>query len=253
MENLTRNAALAALLTLVSSACTSTSPDHDGQEAESESEGDQPCPPEGCETEMPCRDDDNCPDDDPCRDYFCNGRNGFCRYLETDEDGDGYVRESCGGSDCDDRSEEECQGVSEIEPCGVEVHPGATEECDGFDNDCDGQEITEQPCGPTCGVRRCTDTGWNPCTGKGADEICDGLDNNCNGEVDDVALSYCDWVAMNTCLFGTVCYLGVIDYYCACPGTAEDGESCQASHDCLPDLFCYEKECRPLLSTERKP
>lgn len=252
MDTLTRNAALAAIFTLLWSACTTGNPGPGGEEAESEAEsesegeGDQPCPPEGCETKTPCRDDDNCPGDDPCRDYFCEGRDGFCRYLETDQDGDGYVRESCGGEDCDDRSAEECVTVDESEPCGDDVHPDAEEACDGFDSDCDRQEIVEQSCGPTCGTRQCTDTGWTACeggTGEGAEEVCDGMDNNCNGEVDDVSPSYCDPVNMDTCQFGTVCYLSEVTYYCACPGTAEDGESCQVSPDCLPGLFCYQKEC----------
>ncbi len=41
-----------------------------------------------------------------------------------DLDGDGYLDDECGGEDCDDDD--------------PDVNPGATEVCDGVDNDCDG-------------------------------------------------------------------------------------------------------------------
>jgi hypothetical protein len=53
-----------------------------------------------------------------------------------DEDGDGYLPTSAGGTDCDDTA--------------TTVHPGATEICDDRDNDCDG--------GPDEGVS----TTWYP-------------------------------------------------------------------------------------------
>ena len=53
--------------------------------------------------------------------FICNGANtGVCGCA--DNDGDGYDDSSCGGTDCDDGN-----------PL---INPGATEVCDGVDNDC---------------------------------------------------------------------------------------------------------------------
>jgi len=66
-----------------------------------------------CDTLTDCADVDDCSQDPAC--ITC-----------TDNDGDGYAIEggACGPIDCDD--------------IHADVNPGATEVCDGMDNDCDG-------------------------------------------------------------------------------------------------------------------
>ncbi|MBN94431.1 MAG: hypothetical protein CL928_10210 [Deltaproteobacteria bacterium] len=86
--------------------------------------------------------------------------------IDTDLDG------QCQDTDCDD-----------WDPL---VYPGATEVCDGFDNNCDGQ-VDE-------GYDLDND-GWATCDGDCDDqdwtlrpdaaEICDGIDNNCDGSSDE--------------------------------------------------------------------
>jgi len=111
-----------------------------------------------------------------------------------DSDGDTYT--ICGystldglftGVDCDDTN--------------ADIHPGATEVCDGIDQDCDslydedfdadGDEYT------TCGYNittgefigvDCNDSNANMFPGN--PEVCDGLDNDCNGDVDDGLPTY---------------------------------------------------------------
>ncbi len=112
---------------------------------------------------------------------------------QVDADGDGWWA----GSDCDDSN--------------GSIFPGATEVCDGVDNDCDGDtdeglsvtyytdadgdgfgldgtEITgtcDQPPGTATQGGDCDDA--DDTVFPGAPELCDGIDNDCNGETDDNA------------------------------------------------------------------
>jgi hypothetical protein len=104
----------------------------------------------------------------------------------TDNDGDGYGKNCDLGDDCNDND--------------AAINPGATEVCDGVDNNCNG-EIDEgcecingetRPCGTdegecVAGTQTCIDGAWGECEGSvgPSDEICDGLDNDCDGETDE--------------------------------------------------------------------
>ena len=121
-----------------------------------------------------------------------------------DLDGDGYLDQDCGGDDCNDGN--------------AAIRPGATEVCDGADNDCDGNvdeqnasgcttyyydgdsdgyglALTNQClCAPSgsfsaLAVGDCNDS--DASVHPYAAEICDGADNDCDGVSDEENASGC--------------------------------------------------------------
>ncbi|NNV57687.1 MopE-related protein, partial [Limnovirga soli] len=158
-------------------------------------------------------DADGTPDVDDCAPLDnSKWRNGN---FYTDADGDGYNRTDIYGNDI---KEEICYGATiptgyslttngpECNDNDASINPGATEVCDGIDNNCDGQVdegfplITYyfdvdgdgygsannpvqarcfQPQNTVINNLDCDDQ--NASVHPGAPELCDGLDNDCDG------------------------------------------------------------------------
>jgi len=114
----------------------------------------------------------------------CNGKIDESCITCTDYDKDGYFKQGgfCGPKDCNDYRSS--------------MHPGATELCNGRDDDCDGK--TDESCitctdydhdgffkqGGACGPKDCNDYSYS--VKPGATEKCNGKDDNCNNKIDEI-------------------------------------------------------------------
>ena len=215
----------------------------------------------------------------------CDPRTGVCHTGATDDDGDGYT---INNGDCDDGdpdvhpdAAEVCDGSDQncnwmidegfpdddgdgFDTCGVgvaaqadcndgdfRVFPGATELCDGVDQDCDGEIDDGFPDDDgdgfdTCGAGVAAQADCNdgaPNVFPGATELCDGVDQDCDGEIDD-GFPDDDGDGFDTCGVGVAaqadCNDGAPNVF---PGATElcDGvdEDCDGEiDDGVPDREC---------------
>jgi hypothetical protein len=172
-------------------------------------------------------------------DNNCNGTidEGVSIAYYVDNDGDGYGI----GPDinfCSDPGTGYTAQDGDCDDSNAQIHPGATEVCDGLDNNCDGSAdeglqftnffVDNDNDGYGAGVANsyCVDPGAgyaaqdgdcddnNVQIHPGAVEICDGLDNDCNGSTDE-GLQFTDYyLDGDNDGYGT----GASNSYCDDPG-----------------------------------
>jgi hypothetical protein len=188
-----------------------------------------------------------CDDGDECTADACDETMRACTHGGADGDGDGHAAIGCGaGDDCDDSDPERHPGAAEAcdaddedcdeatfgaldadadgaisaaccngSTCGPDcddtstsVHPGATEDCNGIDDDCDamiddGATVILYPDADgdlhgarVGGMMLCPDTpGYVPSNDDcddtenivhpGATEVCNADDEDCDGAIDE--------------------------------------------------------------------
>jgi hypothetical protein len=141
---------------------------------------------------------DDCDDSNaainPDAEEICDGEDSDCNGLvfgdELDIDGDGML-----GCDCDENLTGPNCDCDDTDPT---VQPGATEECDPVDDDCDGDLLESFADEDSNGIPDCVEQDldfdgyqWltdcddeNAAVYPGAPEECNGIDDDCNGYAD---------------------------------------------------------------------
>jgi Tol biopolymer transport system component/DNA/RNA endonuclease G (NUC1)/methionine-rich copper-binding protein CopC len=142
-------------------------------------------------------------------DNNCDGAidEGVTTTFYQDLDGDGYGNAAVNAQACSAPAGYVADNT-DCNDSSASAHPGATEVCDGIDNDCDGQVnegvtttfyqdadgdgygspgVTTQACSAPSGYvannTDCNDS--NNAVHPGATEVCNGIDDNCDGQVDE--------------------------------------------------------------------
>jgi hypothetical protein len=116
----------------------------------------------------------SCDDTLTCTTDVCLLATGACEHLGPDADGDTYVDSTCFGTDCNDAA--------------AGVHPGATESCDGVDDDCDFVPDDGATCAtPPNATAQCLGGSCNMTCSPGWDDCDDVRTNGCEASLADPA------------------------------------------------------------------
>jgi hypothetical protein len=135
-----------------------------------------------------------------------NGSCVFAQIYYADQDGDGFGNSQVTNSLCSPQPGF-VNNASDCNDSNAAIHPGATEICNGTDDDCDGlmdEGFDVDGDGYTSCNGDCNDN--NAAINPGATEnLCNGTDDNCNGTVDEGRINgctnatACNYNALATC------------------------------------------------------
>ncbi|MBM4356093.1 MAG: hypothetical protein FJ109_20265, partial [Deltaproteobacteria bacterium] len=164
-----------------------------------------------------CDGKDNDCDGDTDEEYPDTDKDGLADCMETDKDGDGVpdVEDNCAlvanpgqedfdldsmGDACDlDDDDDKVADAKDCEPLDASAYPGAPEQCDGKDNDCDLLVDEGFPDSDADKLADCMDTDddgdgtpdvddcgpLDATVHPGAVEVCDAVDQDCDGTTDE--------------------------------------------------------------------
>lgn len=153
----------------------------------------QECGTTGCEPTAACSTTLECQTlwaNDPCKsNILCEPATSTCAFSVLDNDHDGHAAQQCGGDDCNDNA--------------PGVHPGASEACDGIDQDCNLALDDDANCGP---LQQCMS---GACKCK-PENLCAGSTTCVDLLSDSTNCGTCG----NACPTGATCLAG----NCECPG-----------------------------------
>ncbi len=166
----------------------------------------------------------SCDDGLSCTTDVCSEPGGTCSHAGSDADGDGYTALGCGaGDDCNDSA--------------MAVNPGATEVCDGIDNDCSGSaddgagmacvQGASAACTTSCGTAG-TATCSATCslgTCRATSETCNACDDDGDGTIDNGLV--CPFGSTRSCV--TPCGRTGIQ---ACNSTCSGWGACTSAEVC---------------------
>ena len=195
---------------------------------------------QGCIAAPTCADDSDCQkafEGDACKSNVrCDPASSVCLFDILDKDHDGYPPPVCGGADCDDSDKD--------------FHPGADENCDGKDQDCDGvtdgTPASDAWCESTMGVLfQCRDGGCkckpeNLCNYNCTDILtdpanCGSCGHSCSG-IEDCKNGICECPS-STKRCGDSCWFIGSDFYnCGeCGHVCPSGSACTSGSCICPD------------------
>jgi hypothetical protein len=140
----------------------------------------------------------------------------------VDDDCDGNVDEdyaslptTCGVGACLAAGVSVCTAGVLVDTCAAGVPGSSDANCDGVDQDCDGDADEDYvPAQTACGAGVCSAAGELACDGgelvdtcrigepSGADDDCDGVDDDCDGEADESFAPACEETSALRCVGG---------------------------------------------------